>query len=434
MPTDFYAAANVAKSMPAAEDMGMDYFNVRHMENARVKLQNFSKAWDVGSQLTAFYPFRLVAAKDDPTQSVWVPCMSAVWGHKVNQPKLLHRGFLRSRCAMSPNGDVLGAGDLAYQFSRMASLLVKAQKEQELAQCAARDWNVLGQSAYNTARQAIEDKYDPKKMNGIKPLLGRLTIQCSTVVYTVAMNSDTSTPMFDTTNDSKTKTGMFTHILSQERKDKLFNLANNALHGVRAQHPDKSYAPGDVEFLEVLYNFTSARMDKGEAGRADPQGVAQSISILARFPDAKKKVEDACKQVPTDPDDIRAKLYSMDPMRDEELMKALQQYTFGTSEAWGYLPPEDKERLVGSADVIDFLRIVPSDVELRKAFTDALGHEIGKAPMSAAPTIEGLVGDDTKFDVTAQGAAVKNVLQEAEQGQIPVEADPSGGFAEELEV
>lgn len=437
MPMDFYAAADKTGEVPTEPiDFGSDYFGVKHMENARIKLQGLGKAWDVGSQLTVFYPFRLVPSREEDGKLVWVPCMSAVWGHKVNDAKLLKRSFLRSRCQMNSNGEVIGDGDLAYQFSRIASLLVRAQKEAELAACAERDWSALGQSAYQTARQAIEDKYDPKKLKGVKPLLGRLTIQCTTCVYAVAMDPNTSTPILDPGQESKTKTGMFSQILSQSRKDKLFSLANNALHGIYAQHPGKEYAVGDVAFLEVLYNFTSARMEKSEAGQADPQGVAQSVSILFRAPDLAPKVEQRLSSVPVTSDDIRAKLYAMDPMRDEDLLKALQQYTFDTAPNWHLLPSEEKGRLLDAANLIDYLRIKPANEGLRDEFAQRLGHPIGEAPAGSAPTIDGLVGSDDKFDVTTQSDAVNNVLRQAEQGDIPVEDDAGvfGGLAEDMEV
>lgn len=437
MPIDFYSAADATRNIPAEPvDFGSDYFGVKHMENARIKLQSLGKAWDVGSQLTVFYPFRLVPSREEEGKMVWVPCMSAVWGHKVNDAKLLKRSFLRSRCQMNGNGEVLGDGDLAYQFSRIASLLVHAQKEAELAACASRDWSALGQSAYQTARQAIEDKYDPKKLKGIKPLLGRLTIQCTTCVYAVAMDPNTSTPIMEPGQESKTKTGMFSQILSQGRKDKLFSLANNALHGIYAQHPGKEFAMGDVAFLEVLYNFTSARMEKSEAGQADPQGVAQSVSIMYRVPDLAPKLEQRLNSVPVTSDDIRAKLYAMDPMRDEDLLKALQQYTFDTAPNWHLLPSEEKDRLLDAANLIDYLRIKPADEKMRVEFTERLGHPIGEAPAGSAPTIDGLVGSDENFDVTSQSEAVNTVIKQAEQGAIPIEDDANafGGLAEEMEV
>lgn len=433
MATNFYAGADATRNVHATADLGDDFFNVAYMENARVKLENFSKAYSVGSQLTVFYPFRLVPSREDPDKLVWVPCMSAVWGHKVNNGKLLHRTFLRSRCELSPTGEVIGNGDLAYQFSRINGLLVKARKEKELANCANKDWSILGQGAYQTARQEIEDRYDPKRMSGEgKPLLGRLTLQCTTCVYTVAMDPDKATPILTTPREATSRTGAFAQVLSQDRKDKLYNLANSPMYGVQAQHPDKVYSVGDVEPLEVLYNFTSARMDKGEAGRADPQGISKQVSILERFPEIAPKLRKAIDDLPSTSADIRAKLYAMDPMKDEDLLKALQQYTMNTVECWGALASEDLERLMDAAEVIDYLRIVPADANIRDGLQARLGHPVGRST-AGAPTIDGLVGSDENFDTSKQTESVENVLKEAEQGQIPVE-DEANEFAEDMEV
>lgn len=445
MAIDFKMGANAVQSISATDDLGDDFAMVQHMENSRVKLKRFSQCWDVGSQLAAFYPFRLVQSADDPDKKLWVPCMSAVWGHPVpytksndSPSKLLHRSFLRSRCTLTRDGEVVGAGDLAYQFSRIAPLLVKAMKEKELSECAGKNWASLGQSAYIQARQQIEDKYDPKKMNSIKPFLGRLVIQCNTVCYAVALSNDTAAPIMETSDTDKTKTGMFTQTLSQARKDKLMQLANSPLYGINVQHPDKTYKVDDVEFLEVMYNFISVRMDKGEAGRADPQGIAASTSIAMRFPDIANKLAEALKRVPTSRDDIRAKLYAMEPMEDSALLKALQQYTMNTADAWHCLAEEDKNRLLDNANIIDFLRVAPSDPDMNAAFASRLGHNIGAGTGdNAAPTIEGLVGSDAKFDVATQSEAVNKAVDAAEQGQIPdgfTDPNEVGEFAGELEV
>lgn len=445
MAIDFNMGAAATKTLSATDDFGEDYFGVQHMENSRVKLRRFSKCWDVGSQITAFYPFRLVRSKQDPDKMVWVPVMSAVWGHNVpytkgsdSPSKALHRSFVRSRCSLTADGDVVGAGDLAYQFSRIAPLLVRAMKEKELNDLASDpQWKQLGEAAYARQRQTIEEKYDPKKMNSVKPFLSRLTLQCNTVCYVVAMDANLGTPIFETQDTDKTQTGVFTQTLSQGRKDKLMKMANSPQFGINAQHVGggKTYAEGDVEFLEVMYNFLSVRMDKSEAGRTDPQGIAEAISLAKRFPADAAKIKQGIDSVPTTRDEIRSRLYAMEPMEDAALLQALQQYTMTTVSSWKYLNDEDKDRLLNNADIIDFLRIAPSDEELNKAFTERLGHPVGKST-AAAPTIEGLVGSDEKFDVSTQAAAVDTAVTKAEQGEIPdgFGDDPSAAYAGELEV
>ena len=412
MPVNFDASvANINVG-----DLGADPQFVQHLMNAQNKLSPFGKAWDVGSQSTVFYPYKLVPARDDPNKNIWVPCLSALYGHQVGDWKLFGRGFIVSRCALTANAEVIGEGDMAYQFSRLCPLLVEAQKEKELADCAAKDWSMLGQSAYQTARQEIENRYDRKNnMNAVKPLLSRLSIQMNTVVFCVAMNPATSSPIWDTASDSKSKTGLFVQTLSSARRTKLDALANNPLMGINAQYPDKEFQVGDVAFLEVMYNFTSSRMARAEAGRADPQGVAHSLSLRQRFPDGVSKIESYLSQVPTKPDEIRAKLYKMEPMSDDELRLKFQQYTLNTATNWGFLSPEDQDRLINCANIIDYLRIQPADLELKKALEERLGHPIGRAPRGSAPTIDNLVGNDAEFDTGLQKDAVSAAVSEAEQ-------------------
>ena len=414
MPIPFNQGADKVRATPGLVDLGDDFFAVKSAQNARNKLRGFGKAWNVGSQLAVFYPFHLIQNPQNPEQTLWAPCLSVVYGHKCDH-KIFKRTFLRSRCELDADQNVVGAGDLPYQFSRVAFLLVRAQKEAELAALAAKDWGMLGQDAYQNARQQVEDKYDQKRMNGVKPIIQRFSLQRNTVCYTVAL--DGGSPKMQTQDSDNSKTGYFTHTLSEGRMSKLVELANNDLMGIKAQHPDQTFEVGDTSYLEVLYNFSSPRMEKSEAGKADPQGVAQSITLMARFPDLRGQLTEALKGLPTTSDDIRRKLYAMEPMDDNELLRALQQYTFNTASDWGYLPPDDQAKLLNSASLIDFLRVAPADPALNAKFTEKLGHEIGKAPAEGAPTIDSLGIKEDEFDVDKQKAAADAAVRATEQGQ-----------------
>lgn len=414
MAIPFQQGADQIRHTNGPIDLGDDFFAVKAAQNARNKLRGFSKAWDVGSQLEVFYPFRLVNTPDDPDRTMWVPCLSVVYGHKCDN-KIFKRSFLRSRCELDADMNIVGEGDLPYQFSRIATVLVHAMKEKELDALANKDWSLLGQSAYASARQEVEDKYDPKKLNGVKPIIQRFTLQRNTVCYAVAM--DNGQPKMQTSETDKSKTGLFTHTLSEDRMGKLVGLANDPLMGINAQHSDKTYTIGDVSYLEVMYNFTSARMEKSEAGRADAQGVAASITLTTRFPDLKPQIEAALSQIPTSSDDIRRKLYAMEPMDDNDLIRALQSYTFSTAGDWGYLPPEEQERLLGASNLVDFLRVVPSDEKLKAKFAEKLGHPIGQGTPETAPTIESLGVKEEEFDVTKQQAAVQTAIDKTAAGE-----------------
>ena len=74
-----------------------------------------------------------------------------------------------------------------------------------------------------------------------------------------------------------------------------------------------------VYFLEVLYNFTSAKEQQGRGRPGRPQGVAQSVTIVARNPQLKSKLDEWLQRVPKDPDGISSHTYNMAPMPDEVL-------------------------------------------------------------------------------------------------------------------
>ena len=203
------------------------------------------------------------------------------------------------------------------------------------------------------------------------------------------------TPIFD--DQRKQKTGTYIQTLSDNRLSKLRALANDINCGILAQNPGLTPVEGEVYFLEVLYNFTSAKNSKAEAGRVDPQGVAQSVTIVARNPQLKSKLDEWLQRVPKDPDGISAHTYNMAPMPDEVLKAKLQAVMFESTSALPFLTPEDKDRLVKNAQLLDYLRIAPNeDPDLNKRLTKALGHPIGEgAATAAAPTVESIMSGDT---------------------------------------
>ena len=70
---------------------------------------------------------------------------------------------------------------------------------------------------------------------------------------------------------------------------------------------------------------------------------------------------------------------------------------FESTSALPFLTPEDKDRLVKNAQLLDYLLIAPKeDPELNDLLTEALGHPIGEGTStSAAPTVESIMSGDT---------------------------------------
>ena len=387
MPIDFSNAANIRNVNNG--NLGVDPRQVLRLSSSLQKCKNFGKAWDVGDQGTVFYPFKWWPDASLPSGGSFEPHMSAYFGHQVSDMKVLGTTFLRSLSRIDENGQVIGEGDLAYQFSKIAGLLVNAQKERELHELNAKDWTILGQTAYQQARAKVEEKYNTKEnMNAKKALIGRLTVLKLTEVVYVAMDPNSGTPIFD--DQRKQKTGTYIQTLSDNRLSKLRALANDVNCGIMAQNPGLEPVEGEVYFLEVLYHFTSAKNSKSEAG------VAHSVTILSRNPGLKSKLEEWLQRVPKDPDGISAHTYNMAPMPDEVLKAKLQAVMFESTAAMPYMTPEDKDRLVRNAQLLDYLRIAPKeDPDLNARLTEALGHPVGEAPSAEVPTVDTIMNGDS---------------------------------------
>ena len=436
MAIDFNKALNDVKGNINVGNLGNDPWETQRIASGMTKLSMYSKAWEVGDQAIVFYPVRWRSNPNRPSGEFALH-VSAYLGHKVSDYKLMGTTFLRSLSPVDINGNVLGNGDLAYQFSRIAPLLVNAQKERELAELDSRDWSILGQSAYMDARKTIEEAYDTKvNINAKRPLLGRLGVVRMTEVVFVATDG-TGAPIFE--DMRKRKTGRYIQELSNSRIEKLTSLANDPNYGVIAQNPDLELNEHDIYFLEVQYSYTSAKNSRSEAGRADPQGVSHDVTMRHRYPDKVGLLEPMQKEIPKTADGIASHTYSMSPMPDEVLIQKLQHVMSASAGALTYLSPIDKDKLVKNAELIDYLRVAPQgDPELNARLEEVLGHPVGRGATVAAtpnsipvdnngipdfkahaavqetasPTLDSLMGD-------LGGAPANRVVPSAEYEKVP---------------
>lgn len=377
------------------------------VSNSMQKRKSFGKAWEVGDQGTVFVPFRWYADASTAAGGSFVPHFGALFGHQVSvSPKEFGTSFVPSMAQIDVNGQVIGNGDLAFQFSLVAPLIVRAQKEAELAALNKKDWTLLGNSAYQDARAKIENKYDPKNnMEAVRPVLGRLCVRKLTEVVYVAMDPNSGTPIFE--NDRNQKTGVYVQELSNSRMEKLRTLANDANVGILAQNPGLTPVENEIYFLEVVYNFTSSKNNRSEAGRADPQGVAHSITLLARNPQLKDKLDEYKKLIPATGAEMRSHAYGTQKMDENTLKRKFQSIMFEAADSFPYMMEEDKNRLVKHADLLDYLRIVPaSDPELCNRLSEALGHPIGQATTTTAPTLDSILKEgDPDFSKQSDDAS-----------------------------
>lgn len=403
MPIDFNAHVNINTG-----NLGDNPRNSLRMSSNMRKRMRIGKAWAVGDQATVLYPFWWY---NEPGEaSGFVLHHSGYFGHKVNDIKLLGTGFLRSLSPIDQFGNVIGSGDLAYQFSRIAPLLVNAQKERELAELNAKDWSTVPMPVYQEARQKIEYAYDTKNNpQAKKPLIERLKVEHTTEVVYVPLdpnggirelkeaqggNSGGSSPLANTYNQ----------VLSESRQEKLMSLANDKDYGILAQNPGMVPEAGKLYFLQVRYNWTAASGDKKDAGRAEPQGLSHDYTIHSQHPEFVKRVEELCNNIPVTASGIAAHTYASAPLPDEVLRARLQAVMVTATSSLPYMTQEDKNRFVQNAELIDYLRIVPhEDPDLVARIEEELGHPIGQAPTEeAAPTIASIMSADGNPDFSQQ--------------------------------
>lgn len=428
MPINFDTLDNAVKNVNTG-NIGDDPIRAEHIASAGHKRSTFGRAWEVGDQGTVFYPFRYVNTDNG---GVFRLHTAAFFGHDVSDMKVLGTTFLRSNSVIDEHFNVIGNGDLAYQFSRLAPLLIEAEKEKALAEVKARDWSMLGESAYMAARKQVEDQYDTKEnMQAKRPIIGKLRLKFVTECVYVNMDVNTSKPNMKSEN----KTGLYIQEARDGRRAKLNALANDVNMGIIAQHSDpatgKIFEPveGEIYFLEVIYNFTSAKNSKAEAGRSDPQGVARSITLKMRDPDCAKAIDALLEQVPKESGDIAAHTYGLAPVEDEALRKKLQNVLFSATPYLKYLGAESKDKVVASAELFDYLRIAPKeDPELEGRLTEALGHPAGEYTTSEVPTFKTIIGesgpDFTQQPVSA-ATAIGDIAAGGTDAGFDVDLNPS---------
>lgn len=419
-------------------NLGRDPRLVNMIHNANNKCDTWGKAWEVGDQATVFYPFLYDATGDLLGKPGFYLNMGVFMGHKVSDMKLFNTSFIPDLTPIGENGRVDGPGTLIYQFSRIAPLLVTAEKEKKLADLSAKDWSVLGQTAYMQARKQVEDEYDTKNnMKAKRAVVGKLDQRIITEVVFITMDSTNSSPVFE----GRTKTKRYIQDLSYSRYTKLITLCNDPIYGILAQNPGLVPEEGKVYFLEVLYNFTSAQNNRMEAGRAEPQGVAQAVTLAARFPDSVAKIDELKQDFPKNGDEIALHAWGLDPVRDEQLLPILKRIMFDAAANLGSLSDDDKKRLIQHANVIDYLRVAPEDKALTAEIEKQLGHAIGAQVSSessedAAPTMSSIMSgteEDATPDFSKQNteSALSQFMSGASSAFPPDEDEGALAAAEE---
>ncbi|MDR1523247.1 MAG: hypothetical protein LBS29_04785 [Endomicrobium sp.] len=346
-----------------------------------MKLTAFGKMWKVGDQGTVFYP----VTQNEETGKLDL-LVAAIWGHQVDMNQLgIKVTFIPTHSVINERGEPL-TPDITFQFSRIAKLFLEGEKEQRKAVVSAKDgWDKMPRSAYIQAIETIEHEYDTKNnMKAKRPAIGMLSLLITTECLYVPVENDVPQP---------DKARLVTQSLSNDRITKLLTLINS---NVYAPNLDKG-----ENWLEVTYTFTSARQDKGEAGRAEPIGTAPEYRMSSRFPEAFDALRGRLLGLPKDSSTIEHRNYSYREVPESQIKQALSSFCVIHSDNLSYLTQEGEDILVRNADIVNDMRIKIDKEELKERIDKALDDKKGKVVdigteysfTSEPPTVEQLMKD-----------------------------------------
>ena len=338
------------------------------------KLQNFSKAWEVGDKLSVFFPIywspylvngeqameqerdkrgKLVFNENNEPVMVpkgkWEVAVYTCWGHEVNDFKKLNVGAslipslteIYQGFPVKFNRDEYGniiynsfgepsyeriEGDITYQFSKIAPLFIRGMKQEELNKVYSKKFD--SDEFRRKAIQDVEDRYDTNKtMNAPRPIIGKVSPYTITEVLVVKKDKYDDP---DTSNVHK-----YTLRL---KRDKLSEL-NNLLKDVK-------FKPRDIEqrWFEVEMTFNGDSNDqkgRAQAGRkAHPIGLPEEYTMKVKNPEVFEQIEDQLNSLPQNASSIKAHTY-IQAIPEQKIKSALSYYVASFGE---YLDSITEER------------------------------------------------------------------------------------------
>lgn len=349
------------------------------------KLQAFSKAWVVGDKLSVFFPIFWVPELDENEQPIMVqeidtkgkpvfnedgtPLMTQkgcwdivtanIWGHDVPDMKKFAVGgtFIPSLTdivrgqpakiltddAGKPMYDAYGEvvyepvpGDVTYQFSKIAPLFVKGEKQGEIDRVMKKKFT--SEDLRREALNEIDTKYDTdSNMDAPKPAVGKLHMVISTEVFVVKQTTD---DRYDIES-----AGQYTYKLSDEKFNALIYLLD-----------DIKFKPRDLtaKWFEVQMTFNGDSNDKrgrGQAGRkAVPVGLTPEYTMEARDPSGYTKIKGRLEQLPQDSQTITCRNFMYTKIAEKTIAKQISQYVVMNADMLDNISrDEDLEILTGNA-------------------------------------------------------------------------------------
>lgn len=326
------------------------------------KFQGFNKSWDVGDKLSVFFPIfwcpeldengqpievqevdtkgKLVFEADGVTpvmtqKGQWDIVTANIWGHDVNDIKKFPVGgsFIPSltdvvrgtpaKIMLDDNGapiyDAYGdvkyepvTGDITYQFSKIAPLFIKGEKQAEIDRILKKKFT--SEELRREALNKIDDDYDTSKhMEAPKPVVGKLHMVISTEVFVVK----------HTVNDEYDvdKAGQYTYKLSDEKFNSLIYLLD-----------DNKFRPRDLntKWFEVQMTFNGDSNDakgRGQAGRkATPVGLTPEYTMEERDPQAYGKIKGRLENLPQDSQTITCRNFMYTKIAEKTIQRCINSY------------------------------------------------------------------------------------------------------------
>lgn len=373
---------------------------------ATQKLRMFSKQWEPGSTLRAYY--RTYVDEDTGTRQLLA---GACWGHKVNdmQKLGLKTTFIPSLCDYDENGDPVGSPDILNRFSRLAPLFIEGEKFHRIQEAERKTYPTEALRRENI--KLIETDYDVKNnRKAIKAVISRPTLLITVEVLVVPFKDDKPTM------DAMT-------VACQP-------LSNKAAKQLDAILRNKRYAPIDeTGFLEVEWAFPMDT-DKGNSGAAVvPVGLDEKYAFRTQFPDLYPQLTSAFNGVADDSEMVRRRATS--GVSETAIKQAITNYSFMNSESIGYCMEQDdlSENVMKNVDLLkelDVARAVSNPV-FTERYNQALAERVNddlpvpeeianptaskpetpvqESQAGAAPTITDLLSRQSQDpDVSMEGA------------------------------
>lgn len=361
------------------------------------KTNGFGKKWNPGDTGRVLYPF----FKDEETGE-WELLVAMVRGHKAD-PKALSvkTTFIPSLSQFDEDGNIIGAGDFAYQFSRVARCFVEGQREAEMAKARAKEG--LGEAARRELMNSIDEKYDTKNnINAIKPVISPLTYTIATeCIYVPISNNEPSV------DDAE----LVSQTLSDTRIRELYAIASN---------PDTApvYLEGDsgIAYLEVQYSFPTGK--KSDAGKTSPTGLTPEYRLIQKFPQAYKAIKPVIQTLPELSETIIKRNWSFQKISEQAVKQACLNYAIMQTEYIDALNTEYNEdmitRIEKNASIFEELQLIPNiknqtilekinaalelqhaqNATISSAESMTTSEDMEGTPVPSAPTIEQMLQAD----------------------------------------